>query len=617
MGILLYLRCIFPFTAIVFTCGANKLFVLFLLLMLLLISTFTSSIGSQNNPTWEGNRESYYESPSAQGDYAEAELERALGAKGETPSYSPQTTSESVKWNIMEESEIYQGATLRKIIGVPQISNLPMTESSQVENMDTKNKTVEELLEKKGLPKERQANEHLGGFKKTNSELKEILAMDKADARSGEKRSVDVKRELIESKSSNNDIDNEDGTSGHYILEELSPDDSFPGESGYEDYEIDNIVKLKQGGPLSGLSDDQWIRGVKLMNPQGKKLQESEEWSKSHGQRELPGEGEQEQFGKGIRASGEQEITDSLKNKDAPNGNAFGTPHYMEGEVEDNMAKDQSSTQKRFTPQYAINERTFVTDNRINFMELDEIATTTPADLEDVAQTEFEDRRPLTEFDHRRPVKGMHLFKDEQRQELTEAANDNDELRRVPGTTLPQLEVLTHTSLAEPSTETFYAENKNGAGMKPSFDKQAGERESLLLEDKGETFTKSEVFSKGVRSISGQEEIEKDNKYGDEEIGSSSRKKRNTSDNAEESLEHFHGDINISKEYGLPVPPSKIRWNLFAMAHAFGQDNSDSVYHSREGSGVNEAASRLILVFLFGGLVFVTLLGFFILFAIW
>ena len=616
MGNLLYLRCISPF--IIFTCGPNKLFVLFLLLLLLLISTFTSSIGSQNNPTWEGNRESYYESPSAQGEYAEAELERALGAKGETPSYFPQTTSESVQWNIMEESEINQGATLRKIIGVPQISNLPMTESSQVENMDTKNKTVEELLEKKGLPKERQANEHLGGFKKTNSELKEILAMDKADARSGEKRSVDVKRELIESKSSNNDIDNEDGASGHDILEELSPDDSFSGEGGYDDYEIESIVKLKQGGPLSGLSGDQRIRDVKLMNPQGKKLQESEEWSKSHGQREFPGEGEQEQFGNGILASGEQEITDSLKNKDAPNGNTFGTPHYMEGEVKDNMAKDQSFTQKRFTPQYAVNERTFGTDNRMNFMEsLDEIATTTPADLEDVAQTEFEDRRPLTEFDHRRPVKGMHLLKDEQRQELTEAANDNDELRRVPGTALPQLEVLTHTSIAEPSTETFYAENKNGAGMKPSFDKQAGDRENLLLEDKGETFTKSEIFSKGVRSISGQEEIEKDNKYGEEEIASSSRKKRNTSDNVEESPEHFHGDINISKEYGFPVSPSKVGWNLFAMAHAFGQDNSDRVYHSREGSGVNEAASRLILVFLFGGLVLVTLLGFFILFAIW
>lgn len=610
MGILLYLRCISPFTAIVFTCGANKLFVLFLLLLLLLISTFTSSIGSQNNPTWEGNRESSYESPSAQGDYAEAGLERDLGAKGETPSYSPQTTSESVHWNVMEESEINQGATLRKIIGVPQISNLPMTESSQVENMDTKNRTGEELVEKKGLPKERQANEHLGGFKKTNSELKEILVMDKADARSGEKRSVDVKRELIESKSSNNDIDNEDGASGHDILEELSPDDSFSGEGGYDDYEIESIVKLKQGGPLSGLSGDQWIRDVKLMNPQGKKLQESEEWPKSHGQREFPGEGEQEQFGNGIRASGEQEITDSLKNKDAP--------HYKEGEVEDNMTKDQSFTQKRFTPQYAINERTFGTDNRMNFMEsLYEIATTTPADLEDVAQTEFEDRRPQTEFDHRRPVKGMHLFKDEQRQELTEAANDNDELRRVPGTALPQLEVLTHTSLAEPSTETFYAENKNGAGMKPSFHKQAGERESLLLEDKGETFTKSEIFSKEVRSISGHEEIQKDNKYGEEEIGSSSRKKRNTSDNAEESPEHFHGDINISKEYGFPVPPSKVRWNLFAMAHAFGQDNSASAYHSREGSGVNEAASRLILVFLFGGLVLVTLLGFFILFAIW
>ena len=609
MGILLYLRCISPFTAIVFTCGANKLFVLFLLLLLLLISTFTSSIGSQNNPTWEGNRESSYESPSAQGDYAEAELERALGAQGETPSYSPKTTSESVQRNIREESEINQGATLRKIIGVPQISNLPITESSQVENMDTKNRTVQELLEKKGLRKERQANEHLEGFKKTNSELKEILAMDKADARSGEKRSVDVKRELIESKFSNNDIDNEDGASGHDILEELSPDDSFSGEGGYDDYEIESIVKLKQGGPLSGLSDDHWIRDVKLMNPQGKKLQESEEWSKSHGQREFPGEGEQEQFGNGILASGEQEITDSLKNKDAPSGNTFGTPHYMEGEVEDNMAKDQSSTQKRFAPQYAINERTFGTDNRMNFMEsLDEIATTTPTDLDDVTQTEFEDRRP---------VKGMHLLMDEQRQEVIESANDNDELRRVPGTALPQLEVLTHTSLAEPSTETFYGENKNGTGMKPSFDKQAGERESLLLEDKGETFAKSEILSKGVRSISGQEEIEKDNKYGEEEIASSSRKKRNTSDNVEGSPEHFHGDINISKEYGFPVPPSKVRWNLFAMAHAFGQDNSASAYHSREGSGVNEAASRLILVFLFGGLVFVTLLGFFILFAIW
>ncbi|KAK2571058.1 hypothetical protein P5673_003610, partial [Acropora cervicornis] len=108
--------------------------------------------------------------------------------------------------------------------------------------------------------------------------------------------------ELIESKSSNNDIDNEDGASGHEILEELSPDDSFPGESGYEDYEIENIVKLKQGGPLSGLSDDQWIRDVKLMNPQGKKPQESEEWSKSHGQREFPGEGKQDQFGNGILA---------------------------------------------------------------------------------------------------------------------------------------------------------------------------------------------------------------------------------------------------------------------------------------------------------------------------
>ena len=351
--------------------------------------------------------------------------------------------------------------------------------------------------------------------------------------------------------------------------------------------------------------------------PQGKKLQESE-WSKSHGQREFSGEGEQEQFGNGMLARGEQEITDSLKNKDAPNGNKFGTPHYMEGEVEDNMAKDQSSTQKRFAPQYAINERTFGTDNRMNFMEsLDEIATTTPPDLEDVAQTEFEDRRPQTEFHHRRPVKGMHLFVDEQMQELTEASNDNDELRRAPGTALPQLEVLTHTSLAEPSAESFYGENKNGAGMKPSFDKQAGERESLLLEDKGETLTKSEIFSKGVRSISGHEEIEKDNKYGEEEIGSSSRKKRNTSDNVEGSPAHFHGDINISKEYGFSVPPSKVRWNLFAMAHAFGQDNSDSVYQSREGSGVNEAASRLILVFLFGGLVFVTLLGFFILFAIW
>ena len=577
------------------------------LLLLLPRSTFTSSIGSQNNPTWDGNRESSYESPSAQGDFADAEVERALGAKGETPSYSTQTTSESVQRNIMEESEINQGATLRKFIGVPQISNLQMAESSQVVNMDPKNRTVEEFLERKGLPEERQANEHLGGFKKTNSELKEIHVMDKADARNGEKRSV--KREIIENKSSNNDIDDEDGASGHDILEELSPDDSFSGESGYEDYEIESIVKLKQGGPLSGLSGDQWVRDVKLMNSQEKKLQESEEWSKSHGQREFPGEGEQEESGNGILASGEEEITDSLKNKDAPNGNTFGTPHDTEGEVEDNMPKDQSSIQKRFAAKYAINERTFGTDNRMNFVEsLDEIATTTPADLEDVAQTEFEDRRP---------GKGTHLLMDEQRQKLTGSANDNDEHRRVPVTALPQLEVLTHTFLDEPSTETFNRENKNGAGMKPSFDKQAGERESLLQEDNKETFTKSKILSEKVRSIYDHEEIEKDNKDGEEEISSSSRQKRNTSDNVEGSPEHFHGDININKEYGFPISPSKVRWNLFAMAHAFGQDNSASAYHSREGSGVSEAASRLILVFLFGGLVLVLLLGFFILFAIW
>ena len=580
---------------------------LLFLLLLLPRSTFTSSIGSQNNPTWDGNRESSYESPSAQRDNAEAELETALGAKGETSSYSPQTTSESVQRNIMEESEINQGATLRKIIGVPQISNLQMAESSQVVNMDPKNRTVEEFLEKKGLPKERQANEHLGGFKKTNSELKEIHVMYKADARNGEKRSV--KREIIENKSSNNDIDDEDGASGHDILEELSPDDSFSGESGYEDYEIESIVKLKQGGPLSRLSGDQWVRDVKLMNSQEKKLQESEEWSKSHGQREFPGEGEQEQSGNGILASGEEEITDSLKNKDAPNGNTFGTPHYTEGEVEDNMPKDQSSIQKRFAAKYATNERTFGTDNRMNFVEsLDEIATTTPADLEDNAQTEFEDRRP---------VRRMHLLMDEQRQELTGSANDNNEHRRVPVTALPQLNVLTHTFLDESSTETFNRENKNGAGMKPSFDKQAGETESLLQEDNKETLTKSKILSEKVRSIYDHEEIEKDNKDGEKEINSSSRQKRNTSDNVEGSPEHFHGDININKEYGFPISPSKVHWNLFAMAHAFGQDNSASAYHSREGSGVSEAASRLILVFLFGGLVLVLLLGFFILFAIW
>lgn len=489
-----------------------------------------------------------------------------------------------------------------------------MVESSQVENTDMKNRPVEELLDNKGLPKERQAKEHLGFLKKNNSKLTEIHVMDNANAKSGEKRSVGVKRELMEDKSWDDKIENEDGASGHDILKELLPGDSFSGESGYEDYEIETIVKMKGGGPPSG---DPWEKDAKLVSRRGKMRQHSEEWSKSHGEREFAGEGEQEQFGNGTLASGEEEIRDSLKSKEAPNGNTLGIPHYTEGEVEDNMAKDNSSRQKRFAPQYAIIGSTFGTDNRMNFMEsLDGILPTTPSDLEDVAQIEFEDRLTgSTATLEELSVKGTPLFMDEQRQELTGAANDNDELRRIPQTARPELKVLTHTSLDEPSTETFSGENKNGAGMKPSFDDQAGKGASLLLEGKGKTFTKSEIFGEGARSISDHEEIEKDNKDGEEKGGSSSRKKRGTSDNEEGSRGYFHGDINIKKEDGFPMPPSEVRWNLFAMAHAFGQENS--AYHSREGSTVSEAASRLILAFLFGGFILVLLLGFFILFAIW
>ena len=178
----------------------------------------------------------------------------------------------------------------------------------------------------------------------------------------------------------------------------------------------------------------------------------------------------------------------------------------------------------------------------------------------------------------------------------------------------PEHDEMVQVALEEPTTQTFFTEKSNGDEMATSFVERDGQRADLISDEQIQTFTESALVNRDFRSVPDPVDGKKEN--GDEEAyGSSSRKKRDTSDHEKRSHKHFHGDFNINREVGFSMPPSDVRWNMFAMAHAFGQNNG--LYRSREGTVVHDAVTTLSLVFIFGGTMLVLILGLIFLFAVW